>query len=149
MDIFHIDGPVRLSGSVTINGSKNASLPIMAAAILVPGKTILQSVPHLSDIKLFSTLLENLGCKVSRDPNDNLEIDAAVVDNPIGDYEIVSKMRGSICILGPLLGRCGRAEVSMPGGCAIGDRPIDIHLRGLKALGADIHLKNGYVVANP
>ncbi|MHC5073447.1 MAG: UDP-N-acetylglucosamine 1-carboxyvinyltransferase [Planctomycetota bacterium] len=147
MDIFHIDGPIRLSGSVTVNGSKNASLPIMAATILAPGKTILKSVPHLSDIKLFSSLLENLGCKVSRDDNYDLKIDAAVIDNPVGDYEIVSKMRGSICILGPLLARCGRAEVSMPGGCAIGDRPIDIHIRGLRALGAEIHLKNGYVIA--
>jgi UDP-N-acetylglucosamine 1-carboxyvinyltransferase len=147
MDIFHIEGPVRLSGSVTVNGSKNASLPIMAAAILAPGKTILKSVPHLSDIKLFSSLLSSLGCKVSRGENGDLIIDASVVDNPVGDYEIVSKMRGSVCILGPLLARCGRAEVSMPGGCAIGDRPIDIHLRGLRALGADIHLNNGYVIA--
>ncbi|MHC4757977.1 MAG: hypothetical protein ACYTE8_04925 [Planctomycetota bacterium] len=103
MDIFHIEGPVRLSGSVTVNGSKNASLPIIAAAILAPGKTILKSVPHLSDIKLFSSLLSSLGCKVSRGENGDLTIDASVVDNPVGDYEIVSKMRGSVCILGPLL----------------------------------------------
>ncbi|MHC4292843.1 MAG: UDP-N-acetylglucosamine 1-carboxyvinyltransferase [Planctomycetota bacterium] len=147
MDVFHIEGPVRLSGSVAVNGSKNASLPIMAAAILAPGITTLKSVPHLSDIKLFCRLLTDLGCAVSRNANGDMIIDAGVVDNPVGDYEVVSKMRASVCILGPLLARCGRAEVSMPGGCAIGDRPINIHLRGLKALGADIHLYNGYVVA--
>ncbi|MHC4265065.1 MAG: UDP-N-acetylglucosamine 1-carboxyvinyltransferase [Planctomycetota bacterium] len=147
MDIFHIEGPVRLSGSVAVNGSKNASLPIMAAAVLAPGITTLKSVPHLSDIKLFSRLLTDLGCVVSRNENGDMIIDAGVVDNPVGDYEVVSKMRASVCILGPLLARCGRAEVSMPGGCAIGDRPINIHLRGLKALGADVHLYNGYVVA--
>ncbi|MHC4689876.1 MAG: UDP-N-acetylglucosamine 1-carboxyvinyltransferase [Planctomycetota bacterium] len=147
MDVFHIEGPVRLSGSVAVNGSKNASLPIMAAAILAPGITTLKSVPHLSDIKLFSKLLIDLGCTVSRNANGDMIIDAGVVDNPVGDYEVVSKMRASVCILGPLLARCGRAEVSMPGGCAIGDRPINIHLRGLEALGAHIHLYNGYVVA--
>ncbi len=147
MDIFHIEGPVRLSGSVSINGSKNASLPIMAASILAEGTTVLKSVPHLSDISVCCELLGSLGCKVDRQVNGDLCVDATVVDNPVGDYEIVCRMRASICILGPLLARCGRVEVSMPGGCAIGDRPIDIHLRGLRELGAQIHLKNGYVVA--
>jgi UDP-N-acetylglucosamine 1-carboxyvinyltransferase len=147
MDIFHIEGPVRISGSVTVNGSKNASLPIMAAAVLAAGKTTLKSVPRLSDISIFSQLLSNLGCKVSRDTNGDLIIDSTHIDNPVGDYEIVRKMRASICILGPLLARYGRAQVSMPGGCAIGDRPIGIHLRGLRALGAKIHLENGYVIA--
>ncbi|MHC4216496.1 MAG: UDP-N-acetylglucosamine 1-carboxyvinyltransferase, partial [Planctomycetota bacterium] len=147
MDIFHIEGPVRLNGSVKINGSKNASLPIMAAAILAEGKSVLKSLPHLSDISVCCELLGSLGCKVERQGNGDLCIDATVVDNPVGDYDIVRRMRASICILGPLLARCGRVEVSMPGGCAIGDRPIDIHLRGLRELGAQIHLKNGYVVA--
>ncbi|MHC4193707.1 MAG: UDP-N-acetylglucosamine 1-carboxyvinyltransferase [Planctomycetota bacterium] len=147
MDIFRIEGPVRLSGSVTVNGSKNASLPIMAASILAAGKLVLRGVPHLSDISVLSQLLGQLGCKVARGRDGDLCIDAAVIDNPFGDYEIVRRMRASICILGPLLARCGRAEVSMPGGCAIGDRPIDMHLRGLRELGAQIHLKNGYIVA--
>jgi len=147
MDIFRIEGPVRLSGSVSINGSKNASLPIMAAAILGEGKSSLAPVPRLSDISVFSQLLEQLGCRVVKSSDRRLSIDSTVIDNPVGEYEIVRKMRASICILGPLLARCRRAEVSMPGGCAIGDRPINLHLRGLRELGARIHLKNGYIVA--
>jgi len=147
MDIFRIEGPVQLSGVVNINGSKNASLPIMAAAILAAGKSVIKAVPCLSDISVFSQLLGQLGCRITRSPNGDLCIDSRVIDNPVGEYEIVRRMRASICILGPLLARCGRAEVSMPGGCAIGDRPIDIHLRGLRELGAKIHLKNGYIVA--
>lgn len=147
MDVFHIDGPVRLSGTVTVNGSKNAALPIMAAAILAPGKTVLKSVPHLSDISVCVELLGELGCKINRADNGDMAIDSTVIDNPVGEYEIVRKMRASICILGPLLARCGRAEVSMPGGCAIGDRPVNLHVCGLEALGAKIHLKNGYIIA--
>ncbi len=147
MDIFHIEGPVRLSGRVTVNGSKNASLPIMAATILTEGKSLLRGVPNLSDIRVFSRLLDRLGCKVAREPSGDLSIDSTVIDNPVGEYEIVCKMRASVCILGPLLGRFGTAKVSMPGGCAIGDRPVDIHLRGLRALGAKIYLENGYIVA--
>lgn len=147
MDVFHIEGPVRLSGGVRVNGAKNAALPIMAAAILTPGKTILKSVPHLLDISVCGELLGELGCKVAREPSGDISIDSTVIDNPVGEYEIVRKMRASICILGPLLARCGRAEVSMPGGCAIGDRPVNLHLRGLEALGAKIRLKNGYIIA--
>lgn len=147
MDTFRIEGPVKLSGAVTINGSKNASLPIMAAAVLAAGKSVIKAVPHLSDVSVFSQLLGQLGCRVTRSPNGDLCIDSTAIDNTIGEYEIVRRMRASICILGPLLARCGRAEVSMPGGCAIGDRPIDIHLRGLRELGANIHLKNGYIIA--
>ena len=147
MDTFRIEGPVRLSGSVSINGSKNASLPIMAATILTAGKSVLKAVPNLSDISVFSKLLRQLGCKVTRSRNGGLCIDSTVIDNPVGEYEIVRMMRASICILGPLLARCGRAKVSMPGGCAIGDRPVDIHLRGLRELGAKIRLKSGYIIA--
>ena len=147
MDIFHIEGPVCLSGDVDINGSKNASLPIMAATILAPGKSVLKSIPYLSDISVCGELLTQLGCKLTREQNGDLCIDSTVIDNPVGDYEIVRRMRAGICILGPLLARCGRAEVSMPGGCAIGIRPIDIHLRGLQELGAQIRLKSGYIIA--
>ena len=147
MDVFRIEGPVRLAGSVRINGSKNASLPIMAATILTPGKSYLKAVPRLSDISVCGELLSQLGCKLTREQNGDLCIDSTIVDNPVGEYEIVRRMRAGICILGPLLARCGRAEVSMPGGCAIGDRPVNLHLKGLQALGAQIHLKNGYIVA--
>ncbi len=147
MDVFHIDGPVRLQGSVDVNGSKNASLPIMAAAILAPGESVLSRVPNLSDISVCAELLGALGCRMKRGSNNEMRIDATTVDNPVGEYEIVRRMRASICILGPLLARCGKAEVSMPGGCAIGDRPVNLHVRGLCALGAQIHLKNGYIIA--
>lgn len=147
MDIFRITGPVRLEGSIRVNGSKNSSLPIMAAAILAPGSSVIKNVPHLSDISVCGELLRELGCKVSEQKNGEITIDASVIDNPVGDYEIVRKMRASICILGPLLARCRKAKVSMPGGCAIGYRPVDIHLRGLAELGAQIHIENGYIVA--
>ena len=147
MDIFKIEGPVRLNGSIEISGSKNAALPIMAATILTGGKSVIEGVPDLADIKVLANLLGTLGADVSRAGNGDLEIDTTVIDNPVGEYDIVRKMRASICILGPLLGRCGRAEVSMPGGCAIGDRPVDIHVRGLRQLGAEIHLENGIMIA--
>jgi UDP-N-acetylglucosamine 1-carboxyvinyltransferase len=146
MDIFSIKGPVRLDGTVTISGSKNAALPIMAAAILAPGKSIITGAPNLADISVMTQLLSTLGAKVET-KGKNLQIDTSTIDSPVGDYDIVRKMRAGICILGPLLGRCGRAKVSMPGGCAIGDRPVNIHLRGLRALGAEIHIDNGYIVA--
>ena len=147
MDVFQIEGPVRLSGRVEVNGSKNASLPIMAATLLAPGRSTLIGVPRLADINVFRELIDQLGCKVERQDDGLLAIDATTIDNPVGPYEIVRKMRASICILGPLLARCGRVEVSMPGGCAIGDRPINLHLTGLRQLGARIHLKSGYVIA--
>lgn len=147
MQHFRIDGPCRLNGDIEISGSKNASLPIMAAAILAPGKSVLKRVPDLVDISLCGELLEDLGCKVTRGPSDEMIIDASVIDNPVGAYETVSKLRASICILGPLLARCGKARVSLPGGCAIGFRPIDLHVRGLRALGADIRMEYGDVVA--
>jgi len=147
MDIFKIEGPVRLSGAVEISGSKNAALPIMAAAILAPGVSTVSCVPKLTDIAVLVQLLNSLGAKTERTSPDTVRIDATTIDNPVGEYDIVKKMRAGICILGPLLGRCGKAEVSMPGGCAIGDRPIDIHIRALTELGADIQLKNGYVIA--
>jgi UDP-N-acetylglucosamine 1-carboxyvinyltransferase len=146
MDIFEIDGPVQLSGSIDVAGSKNSTLPILAAMLLAGGESVIANAPDLSDIRSMEVLIESLGAKVWRDES-GLHIDAAVIDNPVGDYDIVRRMRASICILGPLLARCGKVRVSMPGGCAIGDRPVDIHLRGVKALGAKIYLENGYIVA--
>ena len=147
LDIFKITGPVRLDGTVTISGSKNAALPIIASAILASGKTTLHGVPNLSDIEVMCRLVESLGCKTET-INGKITIDSTIIDKPFGDYEIVRKMRAGVCILGPLLARCGKAEVSMPGGCAIGYRPVDIHIRGLQELGAKIELKNGYIVAS-
>ncbi|MCD4832034.1 MAG: UDP-N-acetylglucosamine 1-carboxyvinyltransferase [Anaerohalosphaeraceae bacterium] len=146
LEIFKIKGGTSLNGKVTVSGSKNAALPIIASTILSDGKSIIKSVPRLSDIEVLCSLMQSLGCKTNFQ-NDCVEIDSAVIDNPVGEYEIVRKMRASICILGPLLARCGRAQISMPGGCAIGYRPVDIHLRGLEAMGANIELKNGYIFA--
>ena len=147
MDIFQIDGPVRLEGGVSISGSKNATLPIMAATILAPGKSAIKGAPRLSDIAMLAQLLQTMGAAVETSDTGELLIDTGVINNPVGKYDIVRRMRASICILGPLLARCGTAEVSMPGGCAIGDRPVDIHLRGLRELGAEIHLENGNILA--
>ena len=146
IDIFEIEGPVKLAGNIKISGSKNAALPIMAATLLAGGTSTIKNVPNLADIRVTMELLDSLGAKTERVDGD-IKIDCTTVDNLVGVYDIVRKMRASICILGPLLARFGRAEVSMPGGCAIGDRPVDIHLRGLRALGAQIELKNGYIVA--
>ncbi len=146
MDIFEIQGPVRLQGTLSISGSKNAALPIMAGAILGAGESVIQGVPNLADITVLKDLLISLGARAERRGGDYV-VDTTTIDNPVGHYDIVRKMRASICILGPVLARCGVVKVSMPGGCAIGDRPVDIHLRGLKELGAKITLENGYIVA--
>lgn len=148
MDIFRIEGPVRLSGTINVNGSKNATLPIMAAAILAPGKSTLKGTPNLSDISVFSDLLKDIGCSVTTGDDGTITIDSTKIGKPVGEYDIVRKMRAGICILGPLLARLGKAKVSMPGGCSIGYRPVDIHLRGLRELGAQIKLENGYIVAD-
>lgn len=147
MDIFRIEGEAKLSGKIKVSGAKNAALPIMAATILAPGESILDSIPNLSDINVLIELLGSLGAKVHRDEDKKLHIDTCTIDSFFGDYQIVRRMRASICILGPLLARFGKAEISMPGGCAIGDRPVDMHIRGLKALGATIRLENGYIIA--
>lgn len=146
MDIFEIQGPVRLHGTIKVSGSKNAALPILAGAILGAGESVIQGVPNLADISVLKDLLISLGARAERRGADYY-LDTTTIDNPVGHYDIVRKMRASICILGPLLARCGVVKVSMPGGCAIGDRPVDIHLRGLKELGAKISLENGYIVA--
>ena len=147
MDIFTIEGPTKLSGKITVSGAKNAALPIIAATILAPGESIIKSVPDLSDIRVLIDLLTELGGKCWRDENSDLHIDTSTINKAFGDYQIVRKMRASICILGPLLARMGKVDISMPGGCAIGDRPVDLHLRGLKELGAQISLSNGYITA--
>ncbi|MFW6145712.1 MAG: UDP-N-acetylglucosamine 1-carboxyvinyltransferase [Planctomycetota bacterium] len=146
MDKLVIQGGPRLRGSVAVAGSKNACLPVMAAAILADGPTTLHDVPHLEDIRALSDLLEELGLAISRDAG-TLTLEVCDSEPCHARYDLVRKMRASICVLGPLLARRRRARVSMPGGCAIGPRPIDLHLRGLEAMGATIELDGGDIVA--
>ena len=147
MDKFEINGGPRLRGRVEINGSKNGTLPIMAAALLGEGPTVVQGAADLADIRHMMALLEELGAKVSRDDGGDIRIE--VVDESLSHarYDRVRKMRASICVLGPLMAKRRRARVAMPGGCAIGPRPVDLHLRGLRALGAEISLDGGDIVA--
>ena len=146
MDRFLIKGGTPLHGDVQISGAKNAVLPIMAAALLTSEPCVLRRVPDLSDVRFMGRILQSLGAMVEF-KNGVLAIQAAKIKG-VGDYELIRQMRGSICILGPLLGRNGRAMVSLPGGCVIGARPIDLHLKGLKALGAKIMIDKGYVRAS-
>ena len=146
MDKLIIKGGNRLKGTVTISGSKNASLPICIAAVLAPGASTITNVPQLRDITTTIKLLESLGAGIER-TGSTLRIDAATINTVEATYDLVKTMRASVLVLGPLLARFGRARVSLPGGCAIGARPIDQHLKGLKALGAEIRLEHGYVEA--
>ena len=148
MDAFVIQGEKRLRGRVRIHGSKNASLPLMAAALLTDEPVTLRDVPELSDIASMAALLRTLGCTAERDGATRALHLAADPEGPcLAHYDVMRKMRAGICALGPLLARRGQARVSMPGGCAIGDRPVDLHLRGLRALGAEITLDEGYILA--
>ncbi len=146
MELFVIRGGRKLQGTVRASGSKNAALPIMAAALAVDGPTTLQNVPDLVDVRTLSNLLKTLGADVSYDAG-RLTIEPHSVSNSVADYELVRKMRASFCVLGPMLARRGFACVSMPGGCNIGARPVDLHLKGLRALGAEIRVERGYVIA--
>jgi UDP-N-acetylglucosamine 1-carboxyvinyltransferase len=146
MDSFRVQGGRRLEGTVEIGGAKNAALPVMAAALLVPGRTFLRRVPHLRDVRTMRELLGALG--VRGDYTDHcFEIDATAIDSHVAPYDIVRRMRASIYVLGPLLARLGKARVSLPGGCAWGPRPVDLHLKGMEALGASVSLEEGYILA--
>jgi len=146
MDKLIIEGPNTLSGTVSISSSKNACLPILSASILFPQKIIFNELPGLSDIDFFVNILESLGAKSEGDRNRKL-IDAETINNTHADYDLVRKMRASVLVLGPLLSRFKEAEVSLPGGCAIGSRPVDIHLKGLEQMGAIIEIDKGYIKA--
>ena len=146
MDSFLITGGRPLRGTVRINGSKNACLPLMAAALLTDQPVTLRGVPALSDIRNMQRLLSSLGCDLN-ESDGGLTIHGRDTSKILAHYDIVRTMRAGICVLGPLLASRGKAKVSMPGGCAIGDRPVDLHLRGLEALGATITLESGYIVA--
>ncbi|MDD3642359.1 MAG: UDP-N-acetylglucosamine 1-carboxyvinyltransferase [Candidatus Krumholzibacteria bacterium] len=147
MDSFIIRGPCRLSGSVRISGAKNAMLPLMAATILTGGRCTLRNVPRLRDTRTMMKLLDVLGVPSSLEEG-TLDVDASSVGSFEAPYDIVRTMRASIYALGPLVARFGRARVSMPGGCAWGPRPVDLHLKGLKALGARIRIDHGYIDAS-
>ena len=142
-----IHGGKPLNGSVRIGGAKNAVLKMMAAALLAPDVTIIRNVPHLTDVYMMSEIIKHLGAKV-KFANNELEIDARHIKDIEAPYELVSQLRASFVVLGPLLARCGQAKVSLPGGCAIGERRIDLHERGLKLMGADVKIEHGYVLAS-
>src|SRR3954469_17161322 len=146
MDAIEIEGGVPLKGEVEVSGSKNSTLPQIAAALLAPGTSVFRGVPDLADIRTLGRLLSHMGARVERD-GGTLRVDASGVANPEAPYELVKTMRASVLVLGPLVARFGKARVSLPGGCAIGARPIDQHLKGLEALGAHIELSHGYVEA--
>ena len=147
MDKFVITGGKPLKGTVSVSRAKNAALPIMAAALLAEGKTVIRHVPHLADVRAMSELLEILGARVERKDNDDLEIEVLDESHSVGPYDVLRKMRAGFCVLGPLLARRGQARVSVPGGCIIGFRPIDLHIKGLRALGAEVRTRAGYVTA--
>jgi UDP-N-acetylglucosamine 1-carboxyvinyltransferase len=146
MDAFSIHGGQRLTGSISVDGSKNASLPLLASSLLTTEPLQFDCVPNLSDIANMGKLLEELGCTFSRD-GEQVSVESIDESKSHARYDIVRTMRASVCVLGPLLARRGEVRVSMPGGCAFGDRPIDLHLRGLEALGAKIELDGGDIIA--
>lgn len=145
MEKFIIEGGYKLEGEVEISGSKNASLPIIAASIMADSKTTLHNIPDLKDVQTMIKILNYLGAKTKFE-NNTLEIDPSGIYQFTAPYEFVSTMRGSICLLGPLLAKYKKARFSMPGGCVIGPRPIDLHIKGLKKLGVEIENEEGYIV---
>jgi len=146
MDKLVIEGGTKLKGEVTISGAKNAVLPILAATLLTDEPCVIKGVPNLRDTNSMLKILRSLG-KVAEFDKGRVSVSAGKSANYIADYKLVSTMRASFCVLGPLLGKLKKAKVSLPGGCVIGVRPVDLHLKGIKSLGADISIESGYVVA--
>ncbi|MBL8468106.1 UDP-N-acetylglucosamine 1-carboxyvinyltransferase [Methyloversatilis discipulorum] len=146
MDKLLIEGGHRLQGEAEMSGAKNAALPILCAALLTREPLTLTNVPQLNDIGTMLKLLAQMGVAVQRD-GSTVTLDASGLNNPVAPYEMVKTMRASILVLGPLVARCGEARVSLPGGCAIGARPVDQHIKGLQAMGAEVAVEHGYVVA--
>ena len=144
MDVLRIRGGRRLQGEAEVSGAKNAALPIFAATLLTPEPCIIRNVPDLSDIRFMADLLERLGAEIERVDPHTWRVAAGSVSHR-APYELVRKMRASVCLMGPLLGRLKRSSVSLPGGCVIGPRPIDIHLKGFAKLGCVIDISKGYV----
>ncbi|HSF29525.1 MAG TPA: UDP-N-acetylglucosamine 1-carboxyvinyltransferase, partial [Candidatus Tectomicrobia bacterium] len=147
MDYIEIEGGVQLHGHVRVSGAKNAALPIMASLLLTTGETRLRNVPRVRDVLTFGQVLQALGAKIRTDGTE-LVVDTSCIDRFAAPYDLVKTMRASFLVLGPLLARYGQARVSLPGGCAIGARPVNLHLQGLQALGAHLELTQGYVQAS-
>ena len=148
MDKLIISGGITLDGEVRISGAKNAALPILVAGLLPETPVTISNVPHLQDVTTTMGLLGQMGVQLTIDEKLNIEIDSSTIKQFCAPYELVKTMRASILVLGPLLARFGEAEVSLPGGCAIGSRPVDLHVRGLEAMGAQISVENGYIRAS-
>lgn len=146
MEKLIINGGAQLKGEIVISGSKNAALPIIVASLLLDGPSTMTNIPNLEDVRLMIQVLEHLGAEIEFEDNV-LYIDPTKFNNNEVPYELIRKMRGSIYVLGPLLAKFGKARVSLPGGCAIGSRPVDLHLKGMEALGATISIKNGFIDA--
>lgn len=147
MDKLVIEGPCQLSGSVQVSGAKNAALPILMGCLLSETPVVLSNVPHLKDVTTTIQLLATMGVEVMFDEELNIEIDASNITTKEAPYELVKTMRASILTMGPLLARFGEAKVSLPGGCAIGSRPVNIHIEGMQKMGADIKVEQGYIIA--
>ena len=147
MDKFKILGGGPLSGEICISGSKNAALPILAAVLLADSPVTLHNVPHLNDITTMNKLLASMGVKIEGTNGHGFVLDSNNITDFTAPYDLVKTMRASILVLGPLLARYGEANVYFPGGCAIGSRPVDVHLRGLEAMGAIIEIDGGYILA--
>lgn len=148
MEMFVVQGGRALSGRVAVSGAKNSALPILACSLAAEGPITLHNVPDLVDVVTLIQLLKTLGVRADRLSGGSLQLEVVDESCCIAHYDLVRKMRAGVCVLGPLLARRGEAVVSLPGGCNIGDRPIDLHLKGLKALGAEIRVERGYVIAN-
>ncbi len=147
MDKLLIEGGTALAGEVRISGAKNAALPILAGTLLVTEPVTVSNVPHLNDVTTTISLLQTMGVQATVDDSLHVEVDASNVENRTAPYELVKTMRASILVLGPLVARFGEADVSLPGGCAIGARPVNLHVAGLRALGADVAVENGFIKA--
>ena len=147
MDKLLIRGGRRLNGQVPIAGAKNAALPELCAALLVDQPVLLHNVPQLQDVSTMLRLLRSMGVVAERSASDAVSLDASQITAPEAPYDLVKTMRAAILVLGPLLARCGHARVSLPGGCAIGSRPVDQHIKGLQAMGAEISVEHGYILA--
>lgn len=148
MDKLYIKGGAPLQGEISISGAKNAALPILAATILADDSVTVGNVPHLHDITTTMELLGRMGAQLTVDERMNIEVDSSNINEFFAPYELVKTMRSSILVLGPLLAHFGKADVSLPGGCAIGSRPVNLHLRGLSSMGAEIEVVGGYIRAN-
>ena len=147
MDKLVIQGGLPLNGEIRISGAKNAALPILCAGLLTSDTLTLSNVPHLKDVTTTLSLLKQMGVQVIKDENSGVALDGSIVNNPVAPYDMVKTMRASILVLGPLVARFGVAVVSLPGGCAIGSRPVDLHIKGLQAMGASIKIEHGNIIA--